>query len=325
MNRKNLPSLCIKAVLFIFSIAFLLLPFALQIHDFQAKNEPRSSIFTTVDMSGYPFALLGGSAFCSYYVNSDNDSIWKKFESFTGQKCFPGALNGANQADLISAAKCMTYKMPANSTVFIDILPSRFATHARFEKGNHESEFADVLKKEKFAILKYFGYLNLNYLRYLERISRGNKTDRDSYIYYNRIWNVDGDFAKERFSLFVDGFGKVGSDQLSKIESEEIKPFFDEINSIFCKTKISVVFVLMPLNKTQIYTYSDHKQADLIYFELKDINNKIKTYLEKINASYIDLFEAVPDSCFADLVHTNVCGDEIIARSLADYVSRERK
>jgi len=45
----------------------------------------------------------------------------------------------------------------------------------------------------------------------------------------------------------------------------------------------------------------------------------------EINVSYTDLFEAVPDSCFADLLHTNACGNEIIARSLADYVSREVK
>jgi hypothetical protein len=275
-------------------------------------------------MSGYSFALLGDSAFASFYVNNDNDSIWQKFESYTEKKCFPGAINGAKEADIINAVKYITYKMPANSTVFIDILPNRFTMHTRFETGNYESEFAEVLIKEKFKILKYYDYLNLNYLEYLNRINQGKKTDRLSNG-YNRIWSIDGDYAKNTYNLFVDEFSKVESDQSNKIASEEIKPFFDEINSILRKTKINVVFVLMPLNKTQIYTYSDKKQADLIYFTLKDDNEKIKIYLNKSNASYIDLFAAIPDSCFADLFHTNAGGDEIIARSLADYVSRERK
>jgi len=81
----------------------------------------------------------------------------------------------------------------------------------------------------------------------------------------------------------------------------------------------------MPLNKTQIYAYSDKKQADLIYYKLKDLNEQIKIYFNEIGASYIDLFEAVPGACFADLIHTNVRGDEIIARSLADYALKAGK
>jgi hypothetical protein len=325
MRRKNLLFLSIKVVLFILSIALLLLPFALQIHHYQVKYEPRTSLLTNSDINGYSFVLLGDSAFASFYVNNDNDSIWQKFESFTGNKCFSGALNGAKEADFINAAKYITYKMPANSTVFIDILPTRFAMHTRLEKGNYESEFAEVLIKEKFKILKYYDYLNLNYLEYLNRISQGKKTDRPLSNGYNRIWSVDGDLAKNTYHLFVSEFSKVESDPSNEIASEEIKLFFDDITSIFRKTKIKVVFVLMPLNKTQIYTYSDNQQADLIYFKLKNVNEKIKIHLKKINASYIDLFESIPDNCFADLFHTNAGGDEIIAKSLADYVSSERK
>lgn len=318
MNRKGFPFFCIKAILFISSLALLLLPLAVKIHDYEKKYKPRSAIFNK-DIDGYSYALVGDSLFCSYYVNDDSDAIWNKFESFTGKKMFPGAIDSVANPDFVAIAEYIAYKMPAHSTVFIDILPTRFITHGRFEKGNYEYEFAELWKKEKFVIYKYLRYWDLDYGKYVCDFIDGKKTDRSHGASYNRIWNIDGDFAKRRYKA-------LNTAMINKADTEiplhNENYYLAEINRVFHEKKIYAIFVLMPLNKKEIYTYSEKTQANRIYYEIEECYKQTKVYLKEISAEYIDLMDAVPENCFADLFHTNACGDEIIAKALADYVSR---
>jgi hypothetical protein len=325
MIRHNLLFLFIKIVLFISSIALLLLPLAIKIHDFQKKYEPRSALFYQDGISIYDFGLLGDSVFCSLYVDNDNDTIWKKFESLTGKKCFPGAVDNLSNVDFINAAKYSAHKMPSFSTIFIDILATRFTMRDTPKNGYHGSEFDDVWLKEKYVIYKYIGYLNVDYLKYLKLIISGKRTDRFKDAYY-RIWDVDGNLAKIRYNGFVNQFNKDRRDQVNKKSAPEVNYLlFDEVNDIFRNAKIKAVFVLMPFNKSLIYAYSDKKQADQIYFKLNKTYETTKAHLNEIKASYIDLSGAFSDNCFVDLYHPNAKGDEIIARSLADYVAKEGK
>ena len=295
----------------------LLILLAVRIHEFQVKYEPRTSLFRKVDLTGYSFALVGDSTLCSLHVNNDKDSIWNKFESITKKKCFPGAVSGITNVDFINAARRIAMKMPAYSTVFIDVLPHRFIMNRRSEKGKYDAQFADVLKQEQSVIWNWLYYLKLDYVTELKHILRGKKTDRDGDN-YNRVWNIDGNVAREKYEAFIRGFNK-GLAPVDDLIVEEVKPFINEISSIFLGAKIKPVFIIMPLNKTEIYSYSDKIQADIIYNTLKEIKVRIEMHLGDRNLLYMDLFEAVPDKCFADLLHTNTCGDEILVKNLADF------
>ena len=112
--------------------------------------------------------------------------------------------------------------------------------------------------------------------------------------------------------------------RIAKGGSEEDMSLLGQIKEVFTTKKSEVVFVLTPVNRELIYAYSEFSQAEAVYGQLKKANGRALRYLNRIDAPVINLFDAVPAVCFADLTHTNACGDEIIARSLAAYLDKEQ-
>lgn len=298
------------------SIVLILLPLATKAHECQSEHDPRRSLINRDDIINNKFALIGDSVFCSYYVNNDRDAIWNKFESITGCKIFPGALDGAKKGDLVNAAKYISVEMPANSTIFIDIIPTRCVSDESDVKNNYDQQFASLFQKEDSIFYSHVRYLDVNYLDFMARFLSKRKSDLDVKEQYNRRWNINGDFALNRYKGFENT--KINTTSIDNMK------FISDINEIVSKKKIREVFVLTPLNKKEIFTYSDKNDADRIYEKLNKLHSETLKYLHSMNAPYIDLFNAVPDGCFADLVHTNACGDEIIAKALADYASNAK-
>ncbi len=308
--QKSFLGFCARGSLLIACIIFSLLPFALYIHEFQKKYEPRTSIFHNGNIGAYPFILMGDSVFCSNLVSDDRDAIWARFESYTGKKCFPGALTSAEDGDLSAIARYIANKATAGSTVFIDLSLTRVALDKRSEKSNYGRQITDLSLEQKFPSYKYFHYLDLSYLDYVPRSLRSYKVDRAISECYNRVWNVDGDYARIRYNLLVKKLMASSTENMDIVR---------EIYGIFESKKINAVFVLTPLNKKEIFVYSDKIQADLIYSKLNGVHDRTKSYLDSMKVPYIDLYAAVPEDDFGDLMHTNARGDEIIARALAKY------
>jgi hypothetical protein len=315
--KHNLSTLSIKLILFVISVILLLLPFAIKVHEYEEKYEPRSSLLNISDMHGYQFALIGDSAFSSNYVNDDSDTIWNKFESFSGVKMFPGALDGARKGDIVNAAKYIAQKLPANSTVFIDIIPTRFIVSEQSARNNYDLQFTDLFQEDKFIIYKYLHYLDVKCLTYVPKLLSGKKSGLNDRFSYNRQWNIDEDFAKNRYMAVLQ--------QTAQFASYENMQILNELSGILGIKKINAVFVLTPLNKQEIYMYSEVAKADQYYCRLKEIHDLTLKHLLNISALTIDLFEKVPANCFSDLMHTNACGDEIIAKTLADYSLKYRR
>jgi hypothetical protein len=315
---KNILQLTIKIGILISILFLTLLLLFIKIYEIQRQYEQRSYLLNRVNTEGYKFALIGDSVFCSYYVNDDKDTIWNKFESITGNKCYPGALNASKNGDLINAARYISSLMPANSTIFMDIMPTRFIGKDKSETNIYEHQFRCLLESQKYSnSYNYLKYMDLDYVKYIQKILHNIKTDRVPGEHYDRRWNADGDFALNRYKKFIDA-------DINMLSKENMR-FIYTINDIFIKNKMKAVFVLTALNKKQIYTYSGKDEADQIYSKLNRLHEMTKIYLNSVHFSYIDLFEAVPDYCFADLVHTNACGDKIIASSMADYALNMRK
>jgi hypothetical protein len=307
--HKGLSSICLKSTLLALSLLLVMGPVARLIHDFQLKNEPRMSILNGVDATRFHYALIGDSVFCSNYVTDEKDSLWKKFETVTGQPMFPGALSGSGGSDLVNSARYLSTRLPAGSKVFVDLNPLRFLLLDRNRVYNHEQEFADLQRGERWPLYRYYRYLNVNYLSYLPRFVKRNKRELDIKENFDRRWNVDGDYARRRYLAILH--------QEHQMPSEDDLQITDTIRGIFAGKGIDTVFVLTPLNKKMLYAYSDAAAADALYGQIVAIKRQTRDHLRQIAAPVVDVFESVPADCFADLVHTNACGDDLIARSLA--------
>lgn len=309
---QNLLLLICKLVLLGCLVVLLLLPLAMAIHDHREKYETRSSLLYRRDLADYSFALLGDSVFNSRYVDNDSDTIWNKFTSFTGIKCFPGSLYAATLADLVNAAKYLALKMPHGSTVFIDLMPLKFLGTEENHSGLFGSMLSDRLLEEKYPLYRVYTYLNLDYLKYFSDRFHG-ETEMNRSVYRNRTWNIDG--APPEMEHFRKNFVRNYKGALLR----DMQPL-REIDNVLKEKGLHPVFVVTPINKEMMESSPDRRGAAAIYEKVLAARGATRRYLDSMNAVYLDLFDAVPATCFSDLVHTNACGDEIIARALARYV-----
>jgi len=54
-------------------------------------QDPRARILWDGAFDGSRLVLLGDSLFCSFYVDSPQETLWARLEARTGQRVFPGA------------------------------------------------------------------------------------------------------------------------------------------------------------------------------------------------------------------------------------------
>ena len=92
---------------------------------------PRARILWDGAFDGTRVVLLGGSEFASIYVDRRPDRLCARLEAYTGQRVFPGALNGARPPDVLAGAVHVSREWPAGTTVFISLAPTRFVGVAR--------------------------------------------------------------------------------------------------------------------------------------------------------------------------------------------------
>ena len=118
-----------KAVLFSTGLAALMLGSEILVTSmtpWRRYQDPRARILWDGAFDGSRLVLLGDSLFCSFYVDSPAETLWARLEACTGQRVFPGALNGAKPSDVLAAAVHVSREWPMGATVFIDVGPTRF-------------------------------------------------------------------------------------------------------------------------------------------------------------------------------------------------------
>lgn len=307
----------VRGCLFCLALGVLVVPAAVGIRTFQRRHEPRTALLNGVDPGAYTVALLGDSAFCSFYVNNEADALWSQLETLTGQACFPGALNGAKGGDFLDAAEVLARRLPAASVVFIDIVPTRLMWNA----GSHGRNYAlsAVLTERASGLQACFDDLRVDYLKYAILFLKKDRQKIERKGGYERVWDRDGDFARDRYQMMLSWACWSDPEGVRRKAAENIG-FLGELDRVFRGRGIRAVFVLTPLNRQQIRTYSSELVAGNVCSLLDGMREMTKAYLRDIGASCIDLFDACPPEGFADVLHTNAVGDAVIARALAAEV-----
>ncbi len=82
------------------------------------------------------------------------------------------------------------------------------------------------------------------------------------------------------------------------------------------------VFVLTPLNETLVRTFATVQPAESILHDIRWTIAAVRTNLEQEHAEAIDLTDGCPAQCFFDLVHVNTCGDDLMAKKMAEWIDR---
>lgn len=296
----------------------------------QKYMDPRKRLLWGGYYDGSKFVMLGDSEFCSYYVDSPEKTIWSRTQSKINEKVFLGALDGSKPADILTQGRIISTLWPNNSTVFINIIPSRFLCSSLPEPddGNYDYTFGrhmvvndfndNYIKHIKNTIsycvgkASFFFYNETALKTFVDGIQNRPVYYKEG-VHYNRIWYKEKDgFAYNRFQKFENNI----------VLSKGFKSFdwINKLNIELGKKRIKAVFVLTPLNAELIRKYARPDSANTLIGHFDQAHNEVRKYLLKNKLSIIDLYDAAGKDDFADMLHTNEQGDEIIANALSIWI-----
>ena len=319
-------SFLVQTVLFLVGLAVLLRGVDILVTSmtpWRSYHDPRARMVWDGEYHGSRLVLLGDSVFCSFYVDSLEDTLWARLEARTGERVFPGALNGATSSDILAAAVHVSREWPTGTTVFIDVAPTQFVV-TRLEDppmGNYPDTFftqygIDVENDGVARQLQGQFYQWLTpFFAVRTRSILANMVDRRDYRkpFGHLVWSENREYAMARFALFERNLVLGASPQPLRWLKDMKKQLED--------ARMHPVFVLTPLNEALIRSFASVHSSESLLTHLNDIAVSAKKYLKENRAAFIDLSEGFPEECFADLVHTNTCGDDLIAARLADWLN----
>jgi hypothetical protein len=296
----------------------------------QSPQNPRTKILWGGEYDGSPVVILGSSTFNSSRINTADQAIWSRLAALSGEKVFSGSLDGAQTVDVLSAARLVAASWPAGSTVFVDVPPSKFVNKTKTsstDTGNYASRFANLLQVDnpkhtpsvylgnalQPLAARFFLYRNVTEMGlYLRNMVSPSRALLD--LHNARVWTQD-DLAAQLFVNF--------SASLKGGYREPYDRYFGGLHQILAAKNIRLVFVLTPLNRELIRRYSGDGGASML--GMFDANRaELKQYMAARKLDYLDLTDAVEPQCFADMVHTNVCGDDAIAMQLNEWLRSHR-
>jgi hypothetical protein len=315
-----------KGLLFAVTLAGLLIGFEHVLTsrtNWRRYADPRARILWDGTYDGTGIVLLGGSEFASVYSQSPSQTLWSRLEAYTGQRVFPGALNGARVPDVVAATIHVSREWPAGTRVFISLPPTRFVASRAPEppEGNFASAFLRRYGIDGNNDDRWHRFKGMIYIWLLKpftgdrtRSALVNLVDRPQPPPWmrHRVWSRE-QVAQTRFEN-LDRNLIVGA---SPRPLESLGRIKDELE----RAGMRSVFVLTPLNETLVRAFATVHPSESILEYIHETIAAAKTALSRHHAEVIDLTGAVPSECFFDLVHVNTCGDDLMATEIATWIA----
>jgi hypothetical protein len=318
-----------KGILFAASLAALMLSlevFVTSMTPWRRYEDPHARILWDGTFDGAQVVLLGGSEFASIYVDSPSETLWTRLERYTGQRVFPGALNGARPLDVLAAAVHVSREWPGGTTVLVSLPPTRFVVSRAEEPaaGNFAEPFfwqygidaADEggMRRVEGQICRW---ILKPFFAIRTRSALAKLVDRPGLPGWRRrrVWFQERELQKERFEFFESNL----------VMGAPPRPFdwVGRIKLQLEKAGMRPVFVLTPLNEALIRSFASLHSADSSVGELRGIIASVKAHLDESGATVIDLTDGFPVECFSDMVHVNTCGNDLMALRLATWLGRQ--
>jgi hypothetical protein len=289
-------------------------------------EDPRARMLWDGNFDGSRIVLLGDSVFASLYVNTLDDALWARLETYTDQRVFPGALNAARPRDVLAATVQVSREWPPGTTVFISVPPTRFLVSRAPEAagGNFADAFfrrygiVDARHASLARRMQGFAHgLLAPFLAVRARSAVANLVDRPARPRWmrQRTWSDPGESARELFEFF----------EANLVLGAPSRPFtwLDETRHELEAAGMHPVFVLTPLNEALVRAFATKYPADVVLQHVRSTVSVVEAHLRASRAEVIDLTDAVPSGCFFDLLHLNTCGEDVVARRLAAWVQQD--
>jgi hypothetical protein len=260
--------------------------------------------------------ILGDSEFCSYYVHSEEETIWRQLERLSGEQVFSGALNGAGPGDFLSASRLLVQerKGKEGGSVILDIVPTRllgFGPQQAVDDRNYD--WSARLNTGAWDALEHKALTSL----FMTRVEiRGMLRRRESYFNRGddrfRVWDRDGDFAQQRFLKFLRVF--------SETRSPKSFSWVTDVQNTLRAGGFRLILVLTPLNTRLVEEYASPAEKEEIFHAFKTARENFVVFASREGMPLVDLTDTIPSASLVDLVHTNSLGDRSIAEAIAEQL-----
>lgn len=289
----------------------------------QGRLDPRRSIFFGTGHVEYGLVLMGDSVFGSYYVDRPDQALWSRLQQLSGRRTLPGALNAARSADVLAAARFLAPRLSRGTIVFVDVPPFKVWERGEgiygYEFGHYAGFLDEPLSAPKRAWNAVIQPVVTRMLLWrdapLLASALFQRRHFDKGEYHDRRWDRPPDYARQRFQLWVETF------ESGEATREGDLSMLGEIGGVLERQGHHPVFVLTPLNRDLVARFAERSLSGRIDAHLRARHARTLAYLRARGLASIDLVDAVAAEGFADLAHTNVVGDEVMARAMAAYVA----
>jgi hypothetical protein len=260
--------------------------------------------------------ILGDSEFCSYYVHSEEETIWKQLERLSGEQVFCGALNGAGPGDFLSASRLLVQerKGKGGGNVILDIVPTRLLGFGPQQPGDDRNyDWSARLNTRPWDALEHKALTSL----FMTRVElRGMLRRRESYFNRGddrfRVWDRDGNFAEQRFLKFLRVFNESrGSRSFSWVK---------DVQNTLRSGSFKLILVLTPLNTKLVEQYASSAEKEEIFHAFKTARENFLVFASNEGMPLVDLTDSISSESLVDLVHTNSLGDLSIAEAVAEQL-----
>jgi hypothetical protein len=284
--------------------------------DWRPRQNPRERLLWDQRTREADIVVLGDSVFISSYVDSSADSLANLIHERTGKAVFAGALDGADSADFVNAARLLQRNGNKGTDVILDVIPTRFLPrkHPEHPAGNYPGQFGrlvgdnaatGVLARLRRPLLLLDFDVVMNTALRRKWYGVGN--------YRDRIWNKDGDLARERFAGFEQEL--ICSDELGSFG------WIETMDRLLKEDGNRLVLFLTAPNRALLHEYATPENAKKYEALIIAEHEALMRYLQKHHLEYINAFDAADAGTFVDLVHINARGNRLVADLIAAHLA----
>jgi hypothetical protein len=284
--------------------------------DWRPRQNPRERLLWDDRSREADIVVLGDSVFISSYVNSSEDSLANLIHDRTGKAVFAGALDGADSADFVNAARLLQRNGNKGTDVILDVIPTRFLPrkHPEHPAGNYPGQFGTlvgdnmatgVLARLRRPLLLLDFDVVMNTVLRRRWYGTGN--------YRDRIWNKDGDLARSRFEGFEQEL--ICSDELGDFS------WIETMDRLLKEDGNRLVLFLTASNFALLHEYATPENASKYEALIIAEHKALMRYLQRNHLEYINAFDVADPSTFVDLIHINARGNRVVADLIATHLA----
>jgi hypothetical protein len=311
---------------------------------FERVQDPRRQLLWDADPGRYRVLIIGDSAFASPFVNWRRDMLAQQLGRRLGTPVFAGAMNGIHPQDFIAESEYLARHLRPGAVVFLDfevgrlfrightpedwdrsirsVRPGGFSGSADpGPRGGHAP--IDALDRALHSVLERRLHLVAMQRAWSEATNRQlnprgaafNLEDIRELRANHRVWFADDGQAKYRMEDFV---GRVRLDRAG--------PPLDWVYA--CRDNLAragarLVVVVTPWSEDVARAYGPPEWAAEFRREVDTRAAAAAAAMRARGVEVLDLQRALPSECFADLLHTNTCGDALLAERLSEARSQK--